>query len=283
MADFELPKTWREAVPYIVWGVLILGFGLEFTTNLVRENWLSAVLSFSAMTGLAAMALHWRQLRSWAATISPNWVTGAFVLLLLALIATPFFEQRRWPFSAWFQPPPSAEEIAQSVIRLLPPQAHTISPTNQPATSQPSIPYVNPLHDPLSKWKIVQGLRSAILRSGLSANCHITIIRYPETYAEDYAADFKEILDVIGWKYDEHFAQGTLEKGLTIRAIDAPGLSKECAQALSTRLSNDMRTRTVSSPYIGPYNLLEADAPAYLKDCPAGCIEVDFGNEDTSR
>jgi hypothetical protein len=124
----------------------------------------------------------------------------------------------------------------------------------------------------------------AILRSGLSANCRITIIRYPETYAEDYAADFKQILDVIGWKYDEHFAQGTLEKGLTIHVINAPGPSKDCASALSTRLNNaDLRTRIGGSPNILPYNLLESEAPAYLTNCPAGCMEVDFGNEDTSR
>jgi hypothetical protein len=122
------------------------------------------------------------------------------------------------------------------------------------------------------------------LRSGLSANCRITIVRYPETYAEDYAADFKEVLNVIGWKCDEHFAQGTLEKSLTIRAINAPGQSRECALALSARLHNaDMRTRRGNSADIIALNLGESEAPAYLRNCPDGCIEVDFGNEDTSR
>jgi hypothetical protein len=36
-----------------------------------------------------------------------------------------------------FRPPPSAEDIAQSVIRLLPKQQSTVSSPNQPATSEP--------------------------------------------------------------------------------------------------------------------------------------------------
>jgi hypothetical protein len=202
----------------------------------------------------------------------------ALIIAAFAYLVGPFIYYR-------FQSPPSAEEIAQAIIRALPRQQITAaSPPSQPAASQPSTPYVNPLHDWLSKWQIVLGIRMAILHSGLSANCQITIVRYPETYAEDYAADFKQILDVIGWKYDEHFAQGTLQKELTIHAVVAPGPSNECASALSERLNNaDMRTCKGNPPNIVVFNLLESKAPSYLRNCPDGCIEVDFGNEDTSR
>jgi hypothetical protein len=97
-----LPRSWREAIPYIVWVVLILGFGLEFTTSIVHAAWLSAFISFCAMAGLTTVTLHWPQLRSWAAGISPNWLVGSFALLLVIIALLPFVEQKRWPFSAWF-------------------------------------------------------------------------------------------------------------------------------------------------------------------------------------
>jgi hypothetical protein len=113
MAELEgssVPKTWRDAIPYIVWGVLILGFGLELVTALVHFQWLSAVISGSGMAGLAAMALHWNQLKPWASGISPNWVVGAFALLLLVSSLIPYIEEGRWPFIAQTrQAPPSTQ------------------------------------------------------------------------------------------------------------------------------------------------------------------------------
>ena len=98
MTEPRLPTTWREAVPYIVWLVLVVGFGLEFANNLVHGNWLLAITSFCAMVGLVAVTLHWPQLRSWAATISPNWVVGSFALLMMIIALPPFVEHRRPPF-----------------------------------------------------------------------------------------------------------------------------------------------------------------------------------------
>jgi hypothetical protein len=112
VADFELPKTWREAVPYVVWGVLVLGFGLELTTAIVRGEWLRAIISFCAMLGVAAVTLHWPQLRSWAMAMSPNWVVGAFGCLLLVIALSPFVEEKRWPFSTWFASPSSDQQAA---------------------------------------------------------------------------------------------------------------------------------------------------------------------------
>jgi cell division protein FtsB len=90
VAEPGLPTTWREAVPYVIWIVLVLGFGLEFTTNLIHTNWLLALISFCAMAGLAAVTLHWPQLRSWAETVSPNWVVACFALLLIVVTLASF-------------------------------------------------------------------------------------------------------------------------------------------------------------------------------------------------
>jgi hypothetical protein len=114
-----LPRTWKEAIPYVVWVVLILGFGLELVASLVRGEWLHFIVSFVGLVGLMAAALHWNKIKSWAQDTNPNWVWGAFALLLLALIFSPFIEQQRWPFSRVFHDPPSPAEIAKAKAPLL--------------------------------------------------------------------------------------------------------------------------------------------------------------------
>jgi hypothetical protein len=99
VAEGSLPNTWREAVPYVVWVVIVLGFGLEAVTALVHGEWLHLVVSAVGLVGLMAMALHWRQLQSWLSNTNPNWVWTAFALLLLGIILAPFIEQRRLPFA----------------------------------------------------------------------------------------------------------------------------------------------------------------------------------------
>ena len=141
-------------------------------------------------------------------------------------------------------------------------------------------PYVNPVHDDAVKWKIAAGIRTSISRNSLSANCHITIVRLPVTYPEDYAADFKEILDVIGWKYDERFATSTIEKGISLRVLNSSPQSKDCATAMGARVQNDGHSRLGGSVQARVQHLTPDEAPDYLKNCPAGCFEVDFGNDD---
>jgi len=46
------------------------------------------------MAALAAVTLHWPQLRSWAATVNPNWVVACFALLLMTVGLTPFMGQQ---------------------------------------------------------------------------------------------------------------------------------------------------------------------------------------------
>lgn len=113
-----LPKTWREAVPYVVWGVLVLGFGLEFVTALVHAEWLHAIVSFVGLVGLMTAAIHWTRLKTWATQLSPNWIVATFSLLLLAIILAPFVEQRRWPFSTVFHDQPTAEDIAKATAPI---------------------------------------------------------------------------------------------------------------------------------------------------------------------
>lgn len=71
----------------------------------------------------------------------------------------------------------SADEIADAVVRKLPPSKPPIPAPGPAVSTSPPEPYVNPLHSQITKWRISSGLRYDILRSGLSDSCRITISR----------------------------------------------------------------------------------------------------------
>jgi hypothetical protein len=93
-----LPTTWREAVPYVVWVVLVLGFGLELVAAFVRGEWAHFGVSLAGLVALMTAALHWKQAISWAKGLSPNLVVGTLAAVLCALALSPYVEQRRLPF-----------------------------------------------------------------------------------------------------------------------------------------------------------------------------------------
>jgi hypothetical protein len=113
----------------------------------------------------------------------------------------------------------------------------------------------------------------------------VTIVRYQETYAEDFSSDFEFILNVIKWKYTEMFATQSLPKGVTFRAIHDDQKSKECAELLDRNYVNSALNR--KGLPLGGGTLLywydRTNAPDYLVQCRSACVEVDFGNEDVSH
>ena len=56
MSEGILPTSWREAGPYIVWVVFVLGFGLEAVTALVHGEWLHLIVSLVGLAILMATA-----------------------------------------------------------------------------------------------------------------------------------------------------------------------------------------------------------------------------------
>jgi hypothetical protein len=121
-----VPKNWKEARSAIVWGVLILGFGLEFCVSLLDANFGRALLALVGLGGLAAMVIHGEELRQRLLKVSPNLVFVSFALFLGVVILSPFIEEKRWPFSAWFpstatiqpSPQPTTEEITKATAPL---------------------------------------------------------------------------------------------------------------------------------------------------------------------
>jgi hypothetical protein len=173
---------------------------------------------------------------------------------------------------------PTADEIANAVAQKLPKAAAI-----PPAPARPTEPYVNPIHSAASKWSFVAGIRAGIMRGSWPADCRIMITRLPVTYSEDLAEDFKQALDVLAWKYEERLATTTVDKEISIRALNGPGPSRECAQTLMSRLHSDAKTRSGSTYQVGLRWLQDKEAPDFLKQCSAACVEVTIGNEDTER
>jgi hypothetical protein len=185
---------------------------------------------------------------------------------------------------------PTAEDL-----RIEKQRADDVEAQLETARTAAAAAYVNPLHDNGTKWKVTQGLRLWSFRSTAadphSPDCQISIIRYPETYTEVYAADFKEIMDVGGWKYTEHIADGTLPKGISFRGLKSRPLttrsdpSEECTAVLFNRIYADGRTRSGSHMNNDFKLLTPAEASDFLNHCSpgVGCVEVNFGNEDTTQ
>jgi hypothetical protein len=314
------PKNLREAVPSLVWGVFIFAAGFEGVAFALAGEWPSAIAGFALCGGLTLVLIYFPRLREWATGVSPNWIAGAIASLLIVVALSPFIEEKRWPFSVWFPPTPTLDQTANAVAdklaSILPkssdyadavvgklPKATQIAvpsvaeiadavvsrlPKQQAASpSQKSPPpesFANPLRSKIVKWQIVAGLRSLISTGALNADCKVMIIRLQEPYAEDYADDLKQILNVLGWKYDERFATSTIPKEMTVKADNSPGPSKDCGTALGQRIQNDASSRNGSS--LSPHQwMTDEEAQSYRKrqDCTSGCVEVDFGNEDPTR
>jgi hypothetical protein len=92
------PRTWKEALPLIVWGILIFAAGFEGVASLVHGEWISSGVSFAIMLGLTAMLLHWK---AWLETVNPNWVAGSAIALIIAIAVSPFVRQGQWPAASW--------------------------------------------------------------------------------------------------------------------------------------------------------------------------------------
>ena len=59
------PKTWREAVPLIVWGCLIFAAGFEGIASLVHAEWWPSAASFGLLVAMTTALIHWRQITRW--------------------------------------------------------------------------------------------------------------------------------------------------------------------------------------------------------------------------
>lgn len=111
-----LPKTWQEALPYVAWIGLVISCFLVFITKLVERSYGEALVSLLFGICIAAIALH---SKDWLARTNPNWVYIASALVVVFLIMSPFVEEKRWPFSAWFPAAATPDQVAEAIANRL--------------------------------------------------------------------------------------------------------------------------------------------------------------------
>jgi hypothetical protein len=96
------PTTWREALPLLVWGVLIFAFGFEAVSSLIHGEWWQAVFGFGGMLGLTAMLIYWTRIQK---LNDIRWLVAASMVALIVVAFSPYVEQQRWPFVWQFSTP----------------------------------------------------------------------------------------------------------------------------------------------------------------------------------
>jgi hypothetical protein len=114
----DLPKTPKDWVLAGIWGIFATAAGGQFVTSITKGEWNTAIASgalFLALTIVILAVIFSEKLRAWASGISPNWIVGAIATLLMILTLSPFIEEKKWPFSAWFG---EANDIAQAIKPL---------------------------------------------------------------------------------------------------------------------------------------------------------------------
>lgn len=101
-----------------IWGIFATAAGGQFVTSITKGEWNTAIAAstlFLALVVIILAVIFSEKLRAWASGISPNWIMGAITALLIILALSPFIEEKKWPFSAWFG---EANDIAQAIKPL---------------------------------------------------------------------------------------------------------------------------------------------------------------------
>jgi hypothetical protein len=104
-SEFPIPRSWGEAWPIILWGMLAFSFVLVFADSMaaiIEKPLLRAGVAAVALLGVTAMLIYRDRLQAKFRDPSGSLIVGAICTVLLVLALSPFVEQPHWPFSAWF-------------------------------------------------------------------------------------------------------------------------------------------------------------------------------------
>jgi hypothetical protein len=263
------------------------GIGVPFTIAggeaAVHEDWKATVIGFGV--GIPMMAIGftfpfwknyvWARLREYIVRLA---FLGIPVILLLAIV----YELGPYLFVGNVKgAASSADEIAAAVVRAMP---KTPATAPEPTDSAPS-PYVNPVHSAVAKWQLTEGLRTAILKGNVRSDCKVVLVPLPVQYAQDYAADFEEILYVAGISVEKHLATTPVDKGISLIAAQSPAVvttDNDCAFFIDRAISNWSTRRDGGGGLSGTHmrRLPVSEAPESIRNCPANCVQINFGNND---
>jgi hypothetical protein len=168
-----LPKTPKEWLLAAIWGIFAFAAGFESVVSLVHGEWgpsAAAFVLFLALAGVALMLTFSDRLRQWALGISPNWIVGACMTLLLIIALSPYVEEKRWPFSAWFPAPATSEQIAAELARKLPTPPSGNDIAEAVAAKLPHAPTVDEIADAVLRKVTQQGPEAQIVSYGVDGS-----------------------------------------------------------------------------------------------------------------
>jgi hypothetical protein len=111
----DLPKTPKDWVLAGIWGIFATAAGGQFIVSVTKGEWQTAIAAFAIFLVLVIIIIaveYSETLRAWASGIGPNWIVGAIATLLIILALSPFIEEKKLPFSAWFG---ETKDVAQAI------------------------------------------------------------------------------------------------------------------------------------------------------------------------
>jgi hypothetical protein len=121
-SEFPIPRSWSQAWPIILWGMLAFSFVLVFAESLlalIENPMLRAGMAGVSLIGVTAMLIYRQTLlaKFRNPTAAQIILTISTVLLVIAL--SPFVEERRWPFLALFASQDNTEAQKATLIEWL--------------------------------------------------------------------------------------------------------------------------------------------------------------------
>jgi hypothetical protein len=118
-SEFPIPRSWGAAWPLILWGMLAFSLVLVFAESmaaLIESPALRAGTSVVALLGVTAMLIYRERLLLKLRNPSPWLIAAIACTTLWVLSASPFIEQKRWPFSVWFPNPITDAEPQKATL-----------------------------------------------------------------------------------------------------------------------------------------------------------------------
>lgn len=83
MSEFSLPKTWREAAPYLAWGCVILALAFACIDNAFSGNFGRAFAALIFLLLVVAVTLH---SKTWLMKTDPNWAFAGIVIATITAL-----------------------------------------------------------------------------------------------------------------------------------------------------------------------------------------------------
>jgi hypothetical protein len=114
MSEGPIPNSWKEAIPVVIWVVLVLAFGFLFAESLgelFKDPLWRAGFALTAMVGFLAMLIYRKWLNQRFRNLSGGSILAAIITVLSIMALSPFIAEKRFPFSTFFHDPATREQI----------------------------------------------------------------------------------------------------------------------------------------------------------------------------